>query len=260
MDWTDLPITANNKTEQKLEPYIFEITDDLLMSMKLKDLVNNIVLPKKYQSLITSVEQELANVELGHVKPDYFIGDEWFCTTNSTSISIPYWLLTKKLTSITKKKLGHAEGSSTEEFKKLIRHEIAHCIDHGYKLSRTPTWQKTFGNPNTPYNPDHYHWNPKSKDFVINLPKGYAQSHPEEDYAETFAVWLKEPKKCFEKYRHSKIVIGKLEYIQSMARNIMNRPFNSKQKRLSQATRISKKLSEVLGQQSKNNGLTTPIN
>ena len=121
-------------------------------------------------------------------------------------------------------------------------------------------WQKIFGDPNISYNPDHYQWNPRSKDFVINLPNGYAQAHPEEDFAETFAVWLNDPKESFKKYAKNKIVLGKLEYIQRISKDIANRPFNSRQKRLSQATRISKKLSEVLAQQSKNNGQKTTIN
>ena len=35
-----------------------------------------------------------------------------------------------------------------------------------------------------------YHPQPFSRSYVVNLDDWYAQSHPDEDFAETFAVWL----------------------------------------------------------------------
>jgi hypothetical protein len=46
-----------------------------------------------------------------------------------------------------------------------------------------------FGKTSEPY-PDAYRPNRRAKRYVMHLPRWYAQSHPDEDFAETFAVWL----------------------------------------------------------------------
>ena len=57
------------------------------------------------------------------------------------------------------------------------------------QLRRRPTRRRLFGNPATQY-PEYYTPKPYSKSFVQHLDHWYAQSHPDEDFAETFAVWL----------------------------------------------------------------------
>ena len=81
------------------------------------------------------------------------------------------------------------EGARREECIKLLRHECGHAVQHAYQLQRLRRWQKAFGKASTPY-PELYRPNPHSKRFVQHLDAWYAQSHPEEDFAETFAVWL----------------------------------------------------------------------
>ena len=96
----------------------------------------------------------------------------------------------------------------------LLRHEIGHCIEHAYQLSKTAKWRNVFGDPSVEYNPDNYSWNPLSEDYVKHLPDGYAQAHPEEDFAETFAVWVKDPKKAFKDYSHLPKVLAKFRYLE----------------------------------------------
>ena len=73
---------------------------------------------------------------------------------------------------------------------RILRHEAGHCIDTAYRLSRRRRWRETFGKSTAPY-PEFYKPKPYSKSYVLHLEPWYAQSHPAEDFAETFAVWLK---------------------------------------------------------------------
>src|SRR4029078_4889759 len=81
------------------------------------------------------------------------------------------------------------EGGDAESCLRILRHEAGHAIDNAYVLRRRPRRRRLFGNPGTEY-PEYYTPKPYSKSFVQHLDHWYAQSHPDEDFAETFAVWL----------------------------------------------------------------------
>ena len=81
------------------------------------------------------------------------------------------------------------EGGDEASCLRILRHEAGHAIDNAYQLRRRPTRRRWFGTPATPY-PEYYTPKPYSKSFVQHLDHWYAQSHPDEDFAETFAVWL----------------------------------------------------------------------
>src|ERR1051326_7593717 len=82
------------------------------------------------------------------------------------------------------------EGGTPEGCQQLLRHECGHAIDHAYRFSTREEWRKIFGSPEAEYAPETYQPRPYSKGFVRHLPNWYAQAHPDEDFAETFAVWL----------------------------------------------------------------------
>jgi hypothetical protein len=81
------------------------------------------------------------------------------------------------------------EGGTRAECMRILRHEAGHVVQHAYALHRRRRWQEHFGRSSIPY-PKYYRPNPASQDFVQHLRLWYAQSHPDEDFAETFAVWL----------------------------------------------------------------------
>src|ERR671925_642531 len=85
------------------------------------------------------------------------------------------------------------EGGTPEHCMQLLRHECGHAIDHAYRFSRRRRWRQLFGNTDNEATPDIYRPRPYSKSFVRHLPNWYAQAHPDEDFAETFAVWLTYP-------------------------------------------------------------------
>jgi hypothetical protein len=101
---------------------------------------------------------------------------------------------------------------------RILRHETGHAIQHAYQLQRRRTWQQLFGRSSTRY-PTHYRPNPASKRFVQHLRLWYAQSHPDEDFAETFAVWLR-PKADWRKRYAGWPALRKLEYVDELMTEI----------------------------------------
>ena len=72
---------------------------------------------------------------------------------------------------------------------RILRHEAGHAIDNAYRLRRRRRWREVFGPASRPY-PARYRARAGSRRYVHHLGEWYAQAHPTEDFAETFAVWL----------------------------------------------------------------------
>lgn len=136
------------------------------------------------------LDAELNAKGLIHLQIEKYFGDEWFCPSRSTAIAVPFWLTDKRLMQIERTLVGYVEGETEDEFMRLLRHEAGHCVDHAYRLSKRADWRRIFGDPSIDYDPDAVTTISGHPDFVENLSGGYAQTHPEEDFAETFAVWL----------------------------------------------------------------------
>ena len=106
------------------------------------------------------------------------------------------------------------EGGEHEWCMRILRHEAGHAIDNAFRLRRRRQRQHTFGSPSQPY-PEFYTPKPYSKSFVLHLDSWYAQSHPDEDFAETFAVWLTPNSEWRQRYAGWR-ALGKLEYMDSL--------------------------------------------
>jgi hypothetical protein len=58
---------------------------------------------------------------------------------------------------------------------------------------------------------------------VLHLDSWYAQSHPDEDFAETFAVWLTPNSEWPQRYKGWK-ALKKLEYMDALMRSLRGQP------------------------------------
>jgi hypothetical protein len=145
------------------------------------------------------------------------LGDEWFSPEGMNTISVPFYLANPTLKELEEKLMLEVEGGDPEWFMKLLRHEAGHCFDHCYRFSKRKKWSEVFGSPNLEYSPERYRPQPYSKSFVKHLERWYAQAHPDEDFAETFAVWL-DPKRDWKKeYSQWPIALKKLQYMEKLA-------------------------------------------
>lgn len=129
------------------------------------------------------------NEKLINFHPHIWLADDWFSPDGVAGFAIPFYLTHPRLTELEKKHVGFIEGHTYKSFLKLLRHETAHALDNAFHLRKNKQRQNLFGLSSKRY-PKTYLPNPKSKNFVRNLEDFYAQAHPDEDWAETFAVWL----------------------------------------------------------------------
>ncbi|MBX3189142.1 MAG: putative zinc-binding metallopeptidase [Labilithrix sp.] len=198
------------------------MTDEELLNVRICDLglkIEGSELEPRVQKLMASLEsRDLA------VRPLCYLGAEWQSPNEVPAICIPFYLAHPRLRQLEMHQMMEIEGGTAEACDKLIFHESGHAVDHAYKLSVRKAWRDTFGDPRIDYTPEIYHHRPYSKSFVIHLPNWYAQSHPDEDFAETFAVWLaKTPEEWKKEYEGWK-AIEKLEYVDKTMRGVAKVP------------------------------------
>src|SRR5438874_10864769 len=151
--------------------------------------------------------------------PPCHIGDEWFVPVGIPAIFVPFFLVDDRLRIQERKMMLEVEGETPEYFMKLIRHETAHAYNYAYHLPRNKGWAQVFGQTSDEETPDFYRPRPFSRSYVVHLDDWYAQSHPDEDFAETFAVWLTPGLDWRNRYGGWK-ALQKLEYIDELMRSL----------------------------------------
>ena len=107
----------------------------------------------------------------------------------TVAIAIPFYLARADLTAIHAERAGHIEGFDRADILRYLRHEMGHVVNYAYRLHETEEWVEQFGSITQPYL-DEYRLEPFSRRYVRHLPGWYAQKHPDEDWSETFAVWM----------------------------------------------------------------------
>ncbi|MBK7642957.1 MAG: hypothetical protein IPJ19_07885 [Planctomycetes bacterium] len=170
------------------------------------------------------VQQLYAELDLQGLAfhPPCHLGDEWFCPVGIPAIFVPFFLAHPRLRELERKQILEVEGETSEWFMKLLRHEAAHAYSYAYRLQHKKKWQEQFGLASTEES-DTYRPRPYSKSYVIHLDDWYAQSHPDEDWAETFAVWLTPGLDWRERYKGWK-ALQKLEYTEELMRSLAGKP------------------------------------
>ena len=172
----------------------------------------------------TELEHRIAdiNAELGarglSFRPHYWLSDEWFTPDGVPGIAIPFYLAHPRLAKLELAQMLEVEGGDSASCLRILRHEVGHAIDNAYQLRRRTTRRQLFGHPTTPY-PEYYTPKPYSKSFVQHLDHWYAQSHPDEDFAETFAVWL-DPRSMWATRYAGWPAVRKLEYMDRLMRSL----------------------------------------
>lgn len=153
--------------------------------------------------------------------PPCHVGDEWFVPVGIPAIFIPFYLVHDRLRRLERKMMMEVEGETPEWFMRLMRHEAAHAYSYAYGLYKKKKWQETFGLASTEET-DFYRPRPYSRSFVVHLDDWYAQSHPDEDFAETFAVWLTPDIDWRQKFKGWK-ALKKLEYVDELMKSLAGR-------------------------------------
>lgn len=151
-------------------------------------------------------------------RPHVWLSNEWFSPDGVPGIAIPFYLAHPRLIELEQRQMLEVEGGSTAGCMRILRHEVGHALDTAFRLHFKPGWHRTFGRYSEPY-PDSYRPRPGSRSYVLHLASWYAQAHPAEDYAETFAVWLTPRSSWRQRYREWPKALAKLRYLDSLMKD-----------------------------------------
>ncbi len=141
----------------------------------------------RLEGLINQLYLELENHGVAF-RPKCYLSDEWGCPHGIPVIGIPFYLADQQLSQLEGELTG-IEAESDEEVMMYLRHETGHAFNYAYRLYLQPEWRSIFGLFSRPYK-ENYKPKPFSPSFVRHIPGWYTQKHPDEDFSETFAVWL----------------------------------------------------------------------
>ena len=221
------------------KPDLDSMTDEQLLDMRICDLKLSIR-GTPLESRIQQLNEELAYRGLKFA-PHCWLSDEWFSPDGVPGIAIPFYLAHPRLMRLERKQLLEVEGGTQKWCMKILRHEAGHAIDTAFRLRRKASYRKVFGKPSLPY-PEYYHPKPSSRDFVQHLEMWYAQAHPLEDFAETFAVWLRPGSRWRSRYR-TWSAIHKLQMVDDYMKSIGGkRPLVKSRSKADSISRIRKTL------------------
>jgi hypothetical protein len=232
------------------EPLWASFRDEELLAMRICDLGVRIE-GSELEPLIAQVYSELEARGIS-LRPACYLGDEWFTPAQQALVAIPFYLAHPRLKALELRQVLEVEGGTPEWGLQLLRHEIGHAVDHAYRFSRRRRWRALFGNTDDDATPDIYRPRPYSKSFVRHLANWYAQAHPDEDFAETFAVWLGTPEREWRaRYRRWK-ALEKLEYVDELMKEAARTPVRPPpQRRIADAGRIRKTLQRYYAERRK---------
>ena len=192
------------------------LSDEQLLSLRFCDL--QLKIPgTELEAAVLRLYRELAMKGI-RFQPHCWLAQEWFSPDGIPGIAIPFYLAHRRLMSIERRFMREVEGGNRNWLMRILRHEAGHAIDTAYRLRRRSGWRAVFGPASLPY-PDTYRPRPGSRRFVQHLGAWYAQAHPTEDFAETFAVWLK-PNSPWRRDYLGWPAYAKLEFIDTLATDI----------------------------------------
>jgi hypothetical protein len=240
-------------------PLTFEwasLPDDKLLDVRMCDLGVTIE-GTDLDTRIAAVNAELEARGVKYFRPRYWLSDEWFTPDGVPGVAIPFYLAHPRLAKLELAQMLEVEGADELGCLRILRHEVGHALDNAYELRRRPTRRRLFGDPATEY-PEYYTPKPYSKSFVQHLDHWYAQSHPDEDFAETFAVWL-DPNSHWSTHYAGWPAHRKLEYMDRLMRELARRRPALKSKRVvDPLSRLRKTLGEHYKKKREHYGLDHP--
>jgi hypothetical protein len=221
-----------------------ELDDEALLDIRMCDLP--LAIEGTIAERIAELREELAARGL-QFPLHFYVSDEWFTPDGATAIAVPFYLAHPRLARLEEAQMLEVEGGEHDWCMRILRHEAGHALDNAFRLRLRRQRRRLFGLPSKPY-PEFYTPKPYSKSFVLHLDAWYAQSHPDEDFAETFAVWLTPNSEWRQRYAGWP-ALKKLEYVDSLMTSL-----RGKSPRVTNVSEVEPlaKLRKTLGQQYRN--------
>lgn len=192
------------------------LTDEQLLATRLCDLP----LQLRRSPLQRCVRRLYAELDQRGIRfhPHVWFAGEWFSPDGVPGIAVPFYLAHPRLVRLERKMTGEVEGGNPSWMMQILRHEAGHALDSAYRLRRRSHWRTVFGPASQAYR-NRYRARPASRHHVQHLGDWYAQSHPTEDFAETFAVWLA-PRSGWRRRYAGWPALRKLQLVEQLAAQI----------------------------------------
>jgi hypothetical protein len=189
-----------------------KLDDEALLDLRFSDLGLTLA-ASPLQPALDRLDRELARRGF-RFRPHVWLSVEWFCPDGVPGFAIPFYLAHPRLAALERRQMHEVEGGNARWLQRILRHETGHSLDNAYRLRLRKRWRQVFGPASRPY-PARYAPRTTSKSFVMHLGHWYAQSHPSEDFAETFAVWLA-PNSTWRVDYEDWLALRKLRYVDEL--------------------------------------------
>ena len=195
------------------------LADEELLKLRFRDLKLRI----ERSPLAAQLRRLYADLERRGLKfrPHVWLSEEWFSPDGVPGFAVPFYLAHPRLERLERRVMREAEGGETRQALRILRHEAGHALDNAYRLRRRKRWREVFGHASLPY-PARYRARAGSRRYVHHLGEWYAQAHPTEDFAETFAVWLT-PKSGWRKSYAGWPALHKLKAVDELVAGVRHR-------------------------------------
>jgi len=208
--------SSRQKTTRTREPAWTRLSDEELLQKRFCELrlsLRNSTIERHIKTL----EADLRRRGI-RFRPHVWLSTEWFSPDGVPGIAVPFYMAHPRLMRLERKQMDQVEGGNASWLIRILRHELAHALDNAYRLRRRKGWRRVFGKASRPY-PDIYRARPASRSYVLHLGHWYAQSHPTEDFAETFAVWM-QPRARWRRDYEDWPALRKLEFVDALMATI----------------------------------------
>lgn len=237
------------------DPPWVDLPDEELLEWRMSDLglkIEGTVLEERIERLYEELDARGIRF-----RPHFWLSDEWFSPDGVPGIAIPFYLAHPRLARLERRQMLEVEGGAEDWCLRILRHEMGHTLDTAYRLHARKGYREHFGKYTAPY-PEHYYPKPYSKNYVLHLEPSYAQAHPAEDFAETFAVWLK-PRSTWRATYEGWPVLKKLEYVAEVMDEIRTeKPLVSSREHVEPLRTLRKTLGEHYAQKREQYGMNLP--
>lgn len=248
-------MSAGEQQVESPEPDWVSLPDEQLLDLRICDLKLRIP-GTELSKCVSQLGRELKSHGLVF-RPHIWLSDDWYSPDGVPGLAAPFYMGHPRLDKLEMNQMLEVEGGTFDWCMRILRHETGHAIENAYHLRRRRSRQKMFGKSSVPY-PDCYLPKPYSKSFVLHLDMWYAQSHPDEDFAETFAVWLTPGSHWRERYVGWP-ALKKLEYMDELMKELVGvSPRVTKKGRIDPIGRLQKTLREHYQSKRKRYGLDYP--
>jgi hypothetical protein len=180
------PVSAARTVRRTARPWV-RLSDEQLLQLRFCDLdltIERSPIARHVRRLYRDLKKRGLKL-----RPHVWLSEEWFSPDGVPGFAVPFYLAHPRLERLERRIMREAEGGSSRLLLRILRHEAGHAVDNAYRLRRRRRWRETFGPASLPY-PARYRARAGSRRYVHHLGEWYAQAHPAEDFAETFAVWL----------------------------------------------------------------------